>query len=167
MKLADWLYRHRLQPAALRKLLKVRSRATVTRYLTGERLPNPEMMRTIARITQGAVQSGDFLDPSPAQCEETVTLKDGRTKSVFPWTPEWEQWLVEREAVLIRDDRGVPAVIEKAMGTLGTRVCLGHEPGLYLIDGNLRDARGLIRAANRVLAHQGKPLLDYPGVTHE
>ena len=68
MKLADYLYENSMTPGQLRRMLGVKNRSTIHRYLLGERVPNPETMLKIAKLTRHQVGLADFLDPSPPGC---------------------------------------------------------------------------------------------------
>ena len=59
MTLQDWLTAQDLSPAAFaRKIGK--PQATVQRYVSGKRIPQPEEMALIVKETGGAVTANDF-----------------------------------------------------------------------------------------------------------
>ena len=62
MKLETWLSGSNKTIAQFRKELGVSSIATTYRYLRGERIPRPEIMRRISEITNGQVTPDDFYD---------------------------------------------------------------------------------------------------------
>lgn len=162
MKLADWMHERGMTPSELMRRLGLKSRTTVTRYLTGEREPDYVMLKKISDLTGKAVTHADFASSSPPRCAEVVELAGGTLQLVFPWTKRRVDWLALRED-WSADDRGVPRVIEKAFAVLRGRAGLSDQHGLYVLDGRPIDARRLIMAANRVLRARGKPLLRYPG----
>lgn len=58
--LDDWLRRNEISDAAFARTLGLRSRASVTRYRSGIRMPEPPIMARIIAATAGAVQPNDF-----------------------------------------------------------------------------------------------------------
>ena len=64
MKLRDFLADRNLSEAELGRLLGV-GQATVNRYIRGERIPRPEVMRRIVEVTEGKVGPADFYDLPP------------------------------------------------------------------------------------------------------
>lgn len=123
MKLADYLHRNRMTPNDLRRLLGVRRRSTVGRYLTGERIPELRTLQRIIEITGGQVQPVDFLDPKPSQCAVKVRFGDGTPRLVFPWANR----AVELDATLTsafdqsEEDDLPNLAVRKALAVLGTR----------------------------------------------
>jgi transcriptional regulator with XRE-family HTH domain len=67
MKLNDWLKREGLTPTDLAKRMK-RPQATIARYASGQRIPEPPIMKEIFEVTAGEVTPNDFYD-----CAETAT----------------------------------------------------------------------------------------------
>ena len=61
MKLADWLKRKNLSHRAFAKRIG-RPQPTISRYVSGERIPNTDMMGLIYKATGGAVSANDFYD---------------------------------------------------------------------------------------------------------
>ncbi|GGJ14033.1 helix-turn-helix domain-containing protein [Neoroseomonas lacus] len=61
MKLRDFMLARELSEAQLGRLLGI-GQATVNRYVRGERIPRPEVMRRIVEVTKGAVGPADFYD---------------------------------------------------------------------------------------------------------
>jgi transcriptional regulator with XRE-family HTH domain len=59
MKLRDYLASKSITAAEFGRRIKV-SQAAVTRYAAGDRIPEPSVMRRIARVTRGAVAPNDF-----------------------------------------------------------------------------------------------------------
>jgi hypothetical protein len=164
MKLADYLHRHRITPSTLRRDLGVRSRATVLRYLSGERIPEPRLLQKIIDLTRGHVQLTDFLSPELPECAVRVTLSCGSSRLVFPWTTR----NAELDASLSADDEeddSPSLALQKALAILGPRVHR-RSAEIYLVDERMTDVRGVIQAANRMLRLWGKPTIPYPGVAN-
>ncbi|MGP1345492.1 MAG: helix-turn-helix domain-containing protein [Phycisphaerales bacterium] len=185
MKLADYLDQNDLTPGDLRRLLGVKSRSTVMRYLSGERRPSPGIMSRIRELTGGAVSPVDFTDPAPPRCARIVMGPDGQPRHVLPWTitPSARpghanddarpcnhasratvRW--RRCARLPRghDPDAWPSLpLREAMEVLGPRVMPAKRGG-FLLDGRLTDTRGVVAAANRWLREHDRPLIPYPGV---
>ena len=61
MHLRTYLSRNGLTQSAFAKELGVK-RQTVDRWLRGDRVPRPEMMRQIARVTDGKVGPEDLVN---------------------------------------------------------------------------------------------------------
>lgn len=171
MKLADHLYyTTRLTPTRFRQMLGGTriTRSGMHRYLRNERIPRPDIMVAITRVTGGAVQLEDFLDPSPPKCARFVIREDGTQRMVLPWSPDWEDAEdldadpTEPGFEHAQDADELPPV-DRALRTLGSRARLTPR-GHYLLDGRVTDIRRLIRAANAVLLRTGQPPIRYPGV---
>ena len=90
MHLSDWLFINSMTPAQLRRMLGVLTRSTITRLLTGQRLPGPRLLRRIETLTRGQVTALDFVNPAPPQCARLVRRPDGTTRVVLPWSPDAE-----------------------------------------------------------------------------
>lgn len=183
MKLADYLDQNDLTPGELRRMLGVRSRSTVMRYLSGERRPSPEIMEKIHALTRGAVSPMDFDDPAPPRCARIVMGPDGRPRYMLPWSSmqtagpvpandrersgEGTSRPPQRRHTRIADGKDPEAwpslPLREAMGVLGPRVMLARRGG-FLLDGRLTDSRGVVAAANRVLRERDRPTIPYPGV---
>ena len=86
MKLADFMHEHDLSPRQMRWILGVKSRSTILRYLSGERMPSPQLMKRIHQVTDGRVTLADFLDPAPPRCVRVVIDRHGKPRLVYPWT---------------------------------------------------------------------------------
>jgi putative transcriptional regulator len=65
MKLADFLARAEISTAEFAQSIDV-TPISVTRYLTGVRLPAADVLVRIAEVTHGAVTPNDFLLPAKA-----------------------------------------------------------------------------------------------------
>ena len=65
MKLADYLADKGLSQNAFAKRLKV-SHVAVGRWISGERIPEPDNMRAILRETEGVVTPNDFVSAEAA-----------------------------------------------------------------------------------------------------
>ncbi len=61
MKLRDFMSVRELSEAQLGRLLGI-GQATVNRYVRGERIPRPDLMRRIVEVTEGQVGPADFYD---------------------------------------------------------------------------------------------------------
>lgn len=59
MKLADYLILHAITPTEFAKRIG-KPQPTVSRYVNGERIPEPEMMALIVEATKGQVTPNDF-----------------------------------------------------------------------------------------------------------
>ncbi len=144
MKLADFLYEHQLKPAQFARMLGVRSRETVHRYLRGERIPEPKILQRIIEITEGQVQLSDFLDRTPPRCWRY------RDQS-YPWSRDTET------------PAPLTPVLNRAIDTLGKRArWLGDSR--FELDGRPSDARQIVETANAARKRMGLKLLAYPGV---
>ncbi len=66
MTLADWLKEHDVTAVAFGERIGVHHTA-VNRYVSGTRLPRPEVMARIVAETAGAVQPGDFYASQAAE----------------------------------------------------------------------------------------------------
>lgn len=152
-----------LTPATLQRRLGLRSRATVTRYLTGDRAPAPRVLERLIALTGGLVTHEDFIDASPPRCAEVIDGPDGEPVLVFPWTPGREALTARMFAPDEADEEFLPPV-RRALAALGDRVRPRppRHSGLFTLDGRLVDTRGLVRAANAALANRGERPIAYP-----
>ncbi|MEM9167422.1 MAG: helix-turn-helix transcriptional regulator [Planctomycetota bacterium] len=164
MKLADWLHARSMTPEQLRRMLGVKQRSTVMRYLTGDRTPSLELIQLILEITEEQVTLADFLDTSPPKCAEVVTDAKGDPKLVFPWS-RGERQDAAYESMLRRPREGdhLSDPVTRAMEVLKGRTRFTKR-GMFLLDGRLSDARRVVAEANRVLEAKGEPPIPYPGV---
>jgi hypothetical protein len=163
MKLADFLFESGMSTTQLRRALNIRCRSTITRYLHGDRVPNPVTMQRIIDLTGGKVQLQDFLRGGNPKCATIITLPSGRKKLVFPWANR-ESDLEAAEAVESRraaNDDGISPPLRAALDVLRERARLG--PRGWLLDNRPADTTRIIREANRVLDDAGEPLIRYPG----
>ncbi|MGP1346168.1 MAG: hypothetical protein ACTS3F_05795 [Phycisphaerales bacterium] len=186
MKLADYLDQNELTPGELRRLLGVKSRSTVMRYLSGERKPSPGIMDRINELTGGMVTPMDFHDPAPPRCAKIVMGPNGEPRLVLPWTsyqppnqhandahgmpvPLYSVSLRARAArrkmmgSLPDPDAWPSPPLREAMRVLGSRVKVSKRGG-FLLDGRLTDTRGVVAAANTWLRANDRPTIPYPGV---
>lgn len=62
MKLEIYLKREKITPTEFGRLLGLKSRASVPRYLTGDRIPSNGIMKKIKRITAGEVTANSFYE---------------------------------------------------------------------------------------------------------
>lgn len=175
MKLADWMHKHHLTPRQLRRMLGVKSRTTVGRWLAGERIPSERLLQAIETITGGAVTREDFLAPRPPGCLRLITDRGGRLREVYPWTeierhkprfvcphdhasrrsvPPWED---------DPEDVWPSPPLQLALDTLQGRACVTDSME-FVLDGRRVDARRLVAEANRVRGRRGLSLIAYPGV---
>jgi antitoxin CcdA len=78
MKLQAYLMTYDRPTAEFGRRLGV-TKASISRYASGERIPTPEVMRRIVAETNGAVTANDFYDlpevPGPRQSRTVVTVE--------------------------------------------------------------------------------------------
>lgn len=188
MKLADFMHEQQITPWALRRMLGVKGQSTVQRYLSGERVPSPALMRRIHELSDGRVTVEDFLDPEPPRCARVVIDRRGRPRMVFPWT---ELDAVPRSAQ--NENRTQPrkrhvpgkpldppersgrldpgedpddwpyGPLRHALEELGPRA-MQSKRGHFLLDGRVTDPKRLVAAANRERTRRGESPIPYPGV---
>ena len=165
MKLADWLHKQRLTPEQLRRMLGVKNRSTVTRYLSGDRRPSVSVLQKIHDITRGEVTLTDFLDTSPPKCAAVIMSPEGEPKLVFPWSnnPADLQAAFDQLSEAPAEGSTLSDAVTLAMETLGNRVKLTVR-GKFLLDGRVTDARRVVRAANEVREADGRAPIPYPTV---
>lgn len=171
MKLADYLIHAGITPPELRRRLGISSRSVLSRYLTGERIPNLFMLQKIIDLTEGKVQLRDFLSPGNPRCATVVESPDGRQRLHFPWST-WDRLDPANDAGAegpgeqgAADDEGDlwTKPVQQAVAVLGARARPGAG-GRWFVDGCPTDVRGVVAAANRLLKTWNKRLIAYPGV---
>lgn len=149
----------------MRRALGLKGPSTLGRYLYNEQIPVPKVMERIAHITQGQVTIEDFRDSRPPKCLVVLTLPDGKTVRLLPWSRNEQYWRMVAERVKcdtpLFPEKPAQVVLAEAMlkGRLADR---GH--GLYLLDGRQIDGRRLIAEANRLRLVWGQEPIAYPGV---
>lgn len=181
MKIADFLYENSMTPGQLRTMLGVKNRSTIHRYLLGERVPNPETMLKIVKLTRYQVGLADFLDPSPPKCAKVVEDEHGVPRILLPWSPDYPR--DDDDPLDVRspgspgprgrpgfpgdprapDDDELSRPVRRAMRLLEGRAVFTRS-GTFLLDGRVRDLKDIMRAANAALAARGEPPIPYPGV---
>lgn len=159
MKLADYLYENSMTPSQLRTMLGVKNRSTIHRYLLGERVPNPETMLKITRLTRFQVGLADFLNSSPPNCARIVDDEHGVPRIVLPWSPDY------RKDDYAPSRRGDPLTgpVQRAIDLLEGRARFTPR-GVFLLDGRVCDLKDIMRAANVLLESRGEQPIPYPGV---
>lgn len=60
MTLNEFLQIEGITPAEFGRMLGLKSRSSVFRYLTGQRVPKPEVMKKIKELTNGKVTANSF-----------------------------------------------------------------------------------------------------------
>lgn len=165
MKLADYLYRTGMSTSHLRRALGLSTRSAISRYLHGERTPQPTVMQKIIELTGGQVQLRDFLTPGNPECATVITLPNGRKRLVFPWSGRDRDLVAATaaEAKRLAANDGLSEPVHRAVVVLAGRARVGPG-GRWLLDERPVDHRGLVREANRVLAARNRPAIAYPGL---
>ena len=69
MKLETWVKSNGVSVTNLATLIGVSGYRTAQRYITGERIPRPEVMEKIHEITEGQVTANDFYASTPKAAE--------------------------------------------------------------------------------------------------
>tara|TARA_Y100000815_G_C13283599_1_gene477915 strand:- start:258 stop:779 length:522 start_codon:yes stop_codon:yes gene_type:complete len=162
MKLADWLHTRSYTPEQLRRMLNVKDRSTIHRWLSGARRPGSAMIQKIADITQDEVTLQDFLDTSPPRCAQVTLEAAGNPRLLFPWSKGYDNDIV-LGGVMSEPPEGSRlsnAVID-AMEKLAGRIRFTKK-GVFLLDGRISDVRRIVAEANRILVAEGKPEIPYP-----
>lgn len=162
MKLADWIFQNLMTPSTLRRRLGITNRSTVHRWLHGERIAKPEYMVRIKDLTNGEVTLRDFLDPTPPECAVVVTLANGKTKWILPWSHTSEEELDSPHNPHSHHDE-VSLPVRRALATLGRRA-IEQLGGMYRVDGRITDTSGLIKKANQTLHNENREQIAFPGI---
>lgn len=72
MQLKQFLIENNLSAAEFGRLIGVRSRMTICRYVSGERMPDRSVMPKIVEVTHGAVTPNDFHGVEPGSGVEAA-----------------------------------------------------------------------------------------------
>lgn len=119
-------------------------------------------MQKIIEITGGAVQLADFLDPKPPECATVVTLPNGKTRLVFPWSRDDD---LERSMAVLRTEpkewEQFTPPIRQALADLGPNARILPD-GLFEVRRVKMDAGRLVDMANRIRRIHNRPLIEYP-----
>lgn len=159
MKLADYLYENSMTPQQFRRMLGVKSRSTMWRWLINDRIPQPQMAKRIEALTGGKVRRDDFLNTTPPRCAKIVIDASGKTRWRLPWSPGY---VTCKEPVQDRIRPFSPPV-QRALCVLKKRVLLTSR-GKFILDGRQADLHRIMRAANDDLRRRGQPPIPYPGI---
>jgi len=170
MKLSDYLILHGIGPTDFAHLIKVRSRMTVHRYITGERVPSPIIMARIVRITRGLVTPADFAnDNQPFVCPKACPEQDNNPP--YPWSRRERQLcerVEERLQKMLRDEPregdDLSPPLKHAVEVLGERVAMNDSKNRFWLDRRIVSVAQLVIHANDLLEERGEPLIEYPGV---
>jgi len=141
MKLADWLFENSMTPGQLRRMLGGVNRSTVHRYLMNTRIPRPEMMRRILRITQNRVTLMDFLDGRAPECAVLIKNSGEEEKFVLPWSPEYQA----ARTVPHQSER-LTSPVHRAIYALEGRARFTPR-GAFLLDGRISDPKRVVEVA--------------------
>ncbi len=155
MKLKHYLIMHQMTPAEFARQLGVTSRTTIHRYVNGERMPSPEMMRKIYDATNGEVTPNDFY-----QWAQKPDSDDREP----PWRVEPPEPDPFRALEKITGKYGVSRPVAYALQVLGHRARVLPR-GVFQLEGKRVDARAIVAAANVILDACHLPIIAYPGVT--
>lgn len=170
MKLADYLIQKQIGPSEFAELIGVSSRMTVHRYITGKRVPHPDMIQRITRVTRGAVTAADFPPPKkqvPTRMRRPALEQNNQR---YPWERSDSHYCRHAEHALRRLLKEAPEgtdlspPLQKAISLLGERVEMDREKRNFRLDHRPVSAQTLVRHANRILEAQEEPLIQYPGV---
>ncbi|MEQ9617045.1 MAG: hypothetical protein RLN60_03320 [Phycisphaerales bacterium] len=164
MKLADYLYENAMTPSHCRRLLGVKHRSTMLRWLTGDRVPSRAMCDRISLLTNNHVRRKDFYDPAPPKCAIIVHETDGETPTVvLPWSPQYEE-LKRREEEIDQTDASLSPAIQRAIRVLNGRAVFAPT-GRFLLDGRQVDLKRVVQEANDNLTNHGEAPIPYPNVS--
>lgn len=171
-----------MTPGQLRRMLGVKNRSTIHRYLLGERVPNPETMLKITRLTHFRVGLADFLNSSPPNCARIVDDEHGVPRIVLPWSPDYPRdddpfvtpvagpglrpggsRRAEAATGQRSEDDDLSRPVRRALWLLEGRAVFTRS-GTFLLDGRICDLKDIVRAANAILQSRGEKPIPYPGV---
>lgn len=156
MTLSDYIYTHNLTPKELRLILGI-SKSAMSLYLRHKRIPRSDILERITQITDGAVTREDFLDKeTPPDCAVLHIRPDGTKRWIFPWSSGKPE-----QKPLYSSYLSNPLL--RAIQVLNGRA-LFRRSGTFLLDGRVSDPKRIVRAANKILVAQGKPIIRYPVV---
>ena len=71
MKLRDWLHREGIKDGDFADRIGI-ARSTMSRYLSGQRVPNTKIVRRVREETNGEVQEPDWTFPEYVESREVI-----------------------------------------------------------------------------------------------
>ncbi|MBK1859369.1 helix-turn-helix domain-containing protein [Cerasicoccus arenae] len=170
MELATYLIENHLTPVEFARAIGVKSRSTIPRYLSGERMPTGAIVRRIETATGGKVTARDLRHTYLERQNRPRFTREIEDPTPFPWSRhEWEED-EEAEAALrtmiaeAREGDCASPPLQLAIDELGDAVTTDIEQRHFQLHGRLSDAQSLVQFANDARTKRGEPPIDYPGV---
>lgn len=163
MRLDEYLIESQISPSAFARRIGV-GRATVHRYISGERFPEPQIIHRIHSVTEGRVNANDLM----RGWFEALERNPGDARPEYPWTRETrtERLKADRAFQEMMDEPNegadVSPVIREALKTLGMRSRIDEYGDLYL-DGRKTRPADIVKKANVLRWERRLPKLHYPG----
>jgi len=163
MRLDEYLIENRISPSAFAERIRV-GRATVHRYIRGERFPEPQIIHRIQSVTEGRVTANDLM----RGWFEALERNPGDERPDYPWSRETAQERMEADKAFQKMMRqplegdGISPVLQEALKTLGMRARIEKNGDLYL-DGRKTRSVEIVKRANTLRWERRLPKLEYPG----
>jgi len=160
MRLSEYLMRNNIRPVDFAAQIEVKSRMTLHRYLVGNRVPSPAIMKRIETATKGAVTRADF--------EHHPLGLPSNDDSPFDWSrcAKYENRRVDRLLRKMLGERQehetFSAPLRAAIETLDGRVTTDQGRRKLWLDGKPVSAVDLVRRANDIRCKRRQPLIRYP-----
>jgi len=172
MELSEYLMRSDLHPALFARMVGVKSRTTVHRYISGERLPAPDIARRIYHATEGQVTHHDMMQTYRRRlCLVKSREQDNQQSQIeYPWSrleeyaERWTQKALQEMLKEPLEGNVLSPPAAKAVAILGERVVMNKRQTSFKLDWRPAGLREIVRAANVALKNEGKDLIAYPGV---
>ena len=164
MKLSDYLKENRISVHQFAQTISVASRMTVHRYIKGERIPKPVIMKRITEKTKGAVTFNDFPTYKKTSIKKIQKFKT--TKTILPYKKSFDFSLLYdfyQNSIKIESEKlNLSESTILALQELGNRAA--YKKKCFYLDGRLTCIKEIIVLANELRQRRGLCKIFYPGL---
>jgi len=167
MKLDLYLSQNQISISKFTKMLGLGSRASLYRYMSGERMPSQDLVIKIMQLTGNAVTANDFVVGDTAASipktqrarwnPDCILSAQYNHKTIYD--RDFYIQFLERSAA----NENITFPLWQALQLLKDRLKI-QSNGELRLDGVISTVAQVIAAANKLLAMSGDPLIFYPNI---
>lgn len=168
MNLCEYLNLYDIRPAEFGRRIGTKSRTTVMRYLTGERIPSKAIQERIYRETNGLVTPADFEESKNGQKVKIPQAANDDLLHEWGMNCKYSERNVNKAFNRMMTDPqewdNLTPPLSKALETLFPRAVFDRKSKEFYLDGRRTRPVDIVKKANRILKTQRKPTIAYPNV---